>query len=338
VKVGLVALVMLVGLVVPVLRSGATGNDPVRSLYVAAIACTPTDTCLAVGARTPAQIAWSVRGGPWTVTTTAIRFDRAYVLSIACSRDGCLLAGTSGGHVATWLFDSRTHRVRASTWRLAGTGTSSVSCLASGNCALLSYTYGTRTIGYLARSRDGGQHWIAQRPIISKNGWDWTMSITNMACVEAASCLAVGGSGGTQMGLGVARTADGGGHWHAGVNDGLLPADAIACSLRAECFAVGFLDAAPPHRLAGTNDDGRVWHRIAASAAADTGGIACTVSGWCTTGSSAPEGHPWFEASPTRALFDADAMDPAVVGGGTHWCAAAVARELIVFRAPGLPI
>ena len=138
-RIVLVLAVLLCGLAIPSLQAGATKLDPLASFPIAAIGCTPTDVCLAVGTGMPTRVAWNQHGGPWiTAMAPALRFDRSNVLSIGCSRFGCLLAGASGGHVATWIFDSGSHLIRASRWRLAGSGTSSVSCLPTGGCALLS--------------------------------------------------------------------------------------------------------------------------------------------------------------------------------------------------------
>jgi hypothetical protein len=160
------------------------------------------------------------------------------------------------------------------------------------------------------------------------------MSITDMACGTSANCLVVGGSGGTLSSLGVARTTDGGRTWSAGVDSNLLQADSISCARAEECFVVGFLDANPPYRLIATRDDGRTWRHVAAAASADTGAVACTISGRCTTGGTAPVGRVWFAARPTRTLVDAAVVQP-TVGCGASWCAAAIGKHVTEFRAPG---
>lgn len=334
-RAGLVIAVMLLGVTAPVMRANASQSDPLASLPITAIGCTPANVCVGAAPGNPARFAWSQDGGAWTTATApALRTSGVGQLSIACSRFGCLLAGASGNHVATWLFDPRTHRISASRWRLAGIGTSSVSCRPSGSCALLSYTEATRTIGYLALSRDGGRRWFAQRPIISRDGWSWTLSITDMTCTDLASCLVVGGSGGTINALGIARTTDGGEDWSAGVNGSLLPASTISCAGAGECFVVNWLDADPSYRLIMTSNAGRTWRHVAAVPRALTGGLACTTTGRCTTGGAAPRGWPWFAAMPTQVLADARALQP-VVGCGARWCAAALDKRVIEFRAPG---
>jgi len=174
------------------------------------VACTTTNTCLAVGA-SGADVGLSTVGevrranGSWT-SLYVPPAQSSVVTTAACWSNGCLIGGTQPSGTLLWRFSGLTRSVRVSPSPHAGQGVTALSCFAIASCAAVDTT-GVAGHSRLSFTRDGGATWTTPLPM----AWSEGATATALSCSDTQRCLvATTRPGASAI---VEATTDGGATW-----------------------------------------------------------------------------------------------------------------------------
>jgi hypothetical protein len=211
--VGLTAALVLAacGSSTPAVVAQRVGGVPSISLSVplSAVACTTTDTCIAVGTAVtsvgPTSVG-EVRAptGGWKSIATPSAVQSTNLTTSSCWRTGCLFGGQSPSGDVFWLYDATAQTVNAVTVPPNSLGVDGISCYAALSCAVVDDVKSDAP--RFLTTTDGGVTWSAHGPLVMSSG----EQVSAFTCSSALSCMTAGSF---QNGVMVYVTSDGGSTW-----------------------------------------------------------------------------------------------------------------------------
>ncbi len=187
------------------------GGVPSISLSVplSVVACTTTNTCVAVGTSVtsvgPTSVG-EVRAptGGWKVIATPSADPSATLTSSSCWNSGCLFGGLTSTGDLFWHYDESSQSVSAVTTPPHSLGVKGVSCYASLSCAAVDTLH--NDVARFLTTTDGGVTWTPQSHLVMNAG----AQVSAFTCASELSCMVVGS---LQHGVVVYVTNDGGTTW-----------------------------------------------------------------------------------------------------------------------------
>lgn len=172
------------------------------------VACTTTDTCVALGTSgadaAPSSVGEVRRAnGTWTALYVPPALS-SLLSSAACWSSGCLIGGTQPTGDLLWNFDAPHRSVVAASAPSGGLGISALSCFAPFACGAIDASGAGARLSFTS---DGGATWSLARAM----AWTSNESPSALACSDALNCLAsASGRGGSAL---LDVTHDGGATW-----------------------------------------------------------------------------------------------------------------------------
>lgn len=179
------------------------------SVPLSAVACTTTDTCVAVGTSVtsvgPTSVG-EVRAptGGWKIITTPSAVPSTNITTSSCWSSGCLFGGQSPSGDVFWLYDALAQSVSAVTTPPNSLGVDGISCYATLSCAVVDDVKSDAP--RFLTTTDGGVTWSPHSPLVMSSG----EQVSAFTCATALSCMVVGSF---QNGVTVYVTNDGGSTW-----------------------------------------------------------------------------------------------------------------------------
>ena len=285
------------GLVLSVALAGcttATAQPTVRgypsssiSVPLHVVACTTTDTCVALGTSgadaAPSSVGEVRRAnGTWTALYVPPALS-SLLSSAACWSSGCLIGGTQPTGDLLWNFDGPHHSVVATSAPRGGLGISDLSCFAPFACAAVDASGGSAG-ARLSFTSDGGTTWSVARAM----AWTSNDSPTALACSDALNCLA---SASTPDGNAVLDvTHDGGATWSPLASASSWRSLSGLSCLGLDC--VGLASTPNGSALVRTKSFGQTWRVV--PLAQITNALACTRRARCALVGQLSDHRAWL--------------------------------------------
>ncbi|MEO9181651.1 MAG: hypothetical protein ABI298_08400 [Acidimicrobiales bacterium] len=227
------------------------------SVPLSAVACTTTDTCIAVGTSVTSVAPTSVGEfraltGGWKDIATPSAVESTNIVTSSCWSSGCLFGGQAPSGDVFWLYDATAQTVTAVTSPPNSLGVDGISCYATLSCAVVDDVKSDAP-RFLTTS-DGGVTWTPHGPLVMSS----SAQVSAFACATALSCMAIGSF---QSGVMVYVTNNGGLTWS--VRSTLptstwLQLTSLTCQ-RTAC--VGLADLQSGWHVVRTKNFGKSWKR-----------------------------------------------------------------------------
>ncbi len=199
------------GSTTPAIVTQHVGGVPSISLSVplSAVACTTTDTCIAVGTSVtsvgPSSVGeFRALTGGWRNIATPSAVQTTNITTSSCWGSGCLFGGQSPSGDVFWLYDATAATVTAVTSPPNSLGVDGISCYATLSCAAVDDEKSDAP--RFLTTTDGGVTWTPHSPLVVSSG----EQVSAFTCATALSCMAIGSF---QNGVMVYVTNDGGSTW-----------------------------------------------------------------------------------------------------------------------------
>jgi hypothetical protein len=299
------------------------------SVPLRVVACTTSNSCLAVGASgsdAPPGAVGEYRqvNGSW-IGLRVPSVSTPLLGSASCWTDGCLVGGSQATGDLIWVYRSSPASLTTTLTTPSGHGVSAVSCFTVDSCGVLDST-GVAGHSQLLFTINAGATWTTPSALL----WTKGASVTTLSCTDELSCI-VGATTSDGRAL-VKVTSDGGITWTKSVT----PSDWIALTsltCRAQ-HCVGLATTGSGTNLVTTRSFAQSWTSLRLRAHASA--LACTTLSRCVVAGETRAQQPWL-ATVRHAEVTAHSLQyvPTVLSGvacGTTYCAAIGVSTVLAFR------
>ncbi|HEY5439605.1 MAG TPA: hypothetical protein VIJ99_12000 [Acidimicrobiales bacterium] len=259
--VGLCAALVLsaCGSSTPATVAQRVGGVPSISLSVplSAVACTATNTCIAVGTSVtsvgPTSVG-EVRAptGGWTSIATPSAVQSTNITTSSCWSTGCLFGGQSPSGDVFWLYDATAQTVTAVTVPPNSLGVNGISCYATLSCAVVDDVKSVAP--RFLTTTDGGVTWTTHSPLVMPA----SEQVSAFTCATALSCMTVGSF---QNGVTVYVTSDGGSTWSVRTTLNTSTWSQLTSLSCQHAACVGLADLESGWHVVRTKNFGKSWKR-----------------------------------------------------------------------------
>ena len=298
------------------------------SVPLQSVACTRSDSCVAVGTQSasigPTSVAqYRLPGGRWAPIglppTTSPSID-----ATSCWRSACLVAGASSNGDLVWRYDGMRRTVSVAAAPSGGLDVSAIDCYSSEACALVDI--GASATARLSFSVDGAVTWTTPVPIsLAPNG-----SVTAISCVSSTKCMVASTSSANSLSLLV--TSDAGATWTTLTTPSTWQILRSVLCRASHCVAL--VTSSNGSRLVRTSNFGGTWRVTALAKSADA--MACTSLQSCVVVGQQNAAAPWLALIRGTSVEDATTTyvpSPLVdVACGTTTCAAIGVTTVVALK------
>jgi len=251
------------------------------------VACTPSDSCIALGTTgaqlVPTSVAEYRQGnGNWSSLDVPAA-PSAVITSASCWKTGCLVGGIQPSGSLIWAYSASSQSMSARDAPSTSQGVRALDCFTDGSCAAV-VSVASTNVSAIAFTGDGGATWSHAAPI------PWTLgeTVKSVSCTDGNDCMvsAVSGAGT----LDVRVTHDAGLTWIARVTPTSWQAlTSLHCSHR-KCVGLATTDRTSV--VARTSSFGRLWSATTLPVKANA--LACTTITKCVIGGQTSSNGPWL--------------------------------------------
>jgi hypothetical protein len=193
-----------------VVTPGVVGSPSISiSVPLATVACTTSNSCVAVGTSNatvgPVSVGQYRRpNGQWSPLAVP-SVPSSSIASASCWHSQCLVGGSSLNGDVIWRYDAITHSVVSLAAPSGGSDVHALTCYAALSCALVDA--GVVGPPRFATTADGGTSWTTPIPIAPASH----DTVTGLACASELHCIVAGETPSDLLTLNV--TIDGGATW-----------------------------------------------------------------------------------------------------------------------------
>jgi hypothetical protein len=225
------------------------------SVPLSAVACTSSDTCIAVGTSVTSVGPTSVgevraRTGGWKNIATPSAVSSTNFTTSSCWQSGCLFGGQTPSGDVFWLYDELAQTVSAVTTPPNSLGVDGISCYATLSCAVVDDVKSDAP--RFLTTTDGGVTWTAHAPLVLPSG----DQVSAFTCATALSCMVVGSF---ENGVTVLVTNDGGSTWTVRTTFNTSTWSQLTSLTCQRTACVGLADLESGWHLVRTENFGKSW-------------------------------------------------------------------------------
>ena len=299
------------------------------SVPLRTVACTTTDSCIALGTTGGQLVPTSVgeyrqSDGHWSSLGVPAA-PSAVITSAACWQTGCLIGGIQPSGSLVWAYNASSQSVSTRATPATSQGVRALDCFARASCAALVSVASTK-VSAISFTLDGGATWSPAAPL----PWTLAETVQSISCTDARYCMVSALSGAATLDLEVTR--DAGLTWIPRLTPpSWLTLTSLHCAHRT---CVGIAKTARSSLVARTSSFGRRWGATALPVGANA--LACTTIAKCVIGGQDQANAPWL-ATLTGTTYDVNSLRyvPSAivdVACGTEVCAGVGVSTVLALR------
>lgn len=251
------------------------------------VACTTTDSCIALGTTGAQLIPTSVAeyrqgNGNWSSLNVPAA-PSSVITSASCWKTGCLVGGIQPSGSLLWGYNASSQSVSARDTPSKSQGVRALDCFADASCTVVVNVPSTN-VSAIAFTSDGGTTWSDAAPI----PWTLAETVKSVSCTDGLDCMvsAVSGAGT----LDVEVTHDAGVTWTARVTPTSWQTLASLHCAHLKCVGLAMTDHSSV--IVRTSTFGRLWNATTLPVKANA--LACTTMTKCVIGGQTASNGPWL--------------------------------------------
>lgn len=299
------------------------------SVPLRTVACTTTDSCIALGTTGAQLIPTSVgeyrrSNGDWSSLNVPAA-PSSVITSASCWKTGCLVGGIQPSGSLVWGYNASSQSMSGRDNPANSQGIRALDCFADASCAAV-VSVASTNVSAIAFTSDGGTTWSHPAPI----PWTLAETVKVISCTNGLNCMVSAVSGAATLDVEVTR--DAGLTWTPRVTPSTwLALTSLYCT---HLRCVGIANTAHSSVVVRTSTFGRLWNATTLPVKANA--LACTAISKCVISAQNASGGPWL-ATLTGTVYVVRPLryvpSPIVdVACGTRVCAAVGVSTVLALR------
>ncbi len=293
------------------------------------VACTPSDSCIALGTTGAQLVPTSVAeyrqaNGNWSSLNVPAA-PSSVITSASCWTTGCLVGGVQPSGSLVWGYNASSQSMSALSVPPTSQGVRALDCFADASCAAV-VNIASANVSAIAFTGDGGATWSHAAPI----PWTLAETVRSVSCTDGLDCMvsAISGAGT----LDVEVTHDAGLTWTPRITPtSWQTLTSLHCS-HLKC--VGLADTDHTSLVVRTTTFGRLWSATTLPVKANA--LACATLARCVIGGQTTSNSPWL-ATLTGTTYVVNPLryvpSPVLdVACGTHVCVGIGVSTVLALR------